>query len=301
MLNESTSNVPTEENHPEFLARCQGLINPRDLSKLRESTVAIAGVGGVGGRLAEVLARSGVGQLRLADPDIFTTSNLNRQAGATFDTLGVKKVNAIADLCSSVSPFVEITLIPTGVTPENLENFIVGADVVVDATDYTLPALGAMICSAASAKNIPVVLGVEIAFGAWHTVIGSRHALNRLFGIPHRISIDDLADGSWEIPLWRWITELPPYADLLELHRLTDGAFEAPAVAPAVELSAALLSTSVIHLLLGGKPLTKAPKINFVDAVSGTAKTYRPTKMRFLRSIVRAYWVQKVTRRPARV
>jgi tRNA A37 threonylcarbamoyladenosine dehydratase len=84
------------------LARNRGLISDVEQRRLAASTVLIAGVGGVGGRVAETMARVGIGHLIVTDPDQFAVSNLNRQAGCTRETLGRNKAVVIAELCGAV-------------------------------------------------------------------------------------------------------------------------------------------------------------------------------------------------------
>lgn len=74
------------------------------VKKLSNSVVCIFGLGGVGGNLAEALARSGVGTLYLVDNDIVSPSDLNRQVISTYDTLGLKKTEAAKLRINSIAP-----------------------------------------------------------------------------------------------------------------------------------------------------------------------------------------------------
>lgn len=74
--------------------RTVGLIGESGLKKLNNARVLLFGVGGVGGHAAEALVRAGVGSLTLADGDVFSPSNLNRQLFATEKTVGMSKVEA---------------------------------------------------------------------------------------------------------------------------------------------------------------------------------------------------------------
>lgn len=273
---------------PEHLSRSRGLFSSRELERLAASTVAIGGVGGVGGRVAEVLARSGVGALRLADPDFFSASNLNRQAGSTLANLGENKSEVVAELCRSVAPNVQVQAWPSGITPENLHQFIDGADAVVDGTDYTLPSLGLRLARSSTERGIPVALGVEIAFGAWHTVFTKPGQFERLMGLPAGIAYEELESGAAEVPLWRWVQRIPPYLDLATLEAVERGELEAPAIAPAVEISAAMLATDIVQLLLGRRPAVVAPRVHGVDVRSGSSWRARPNKTRFMLSVMRA-------------
>src|ERR1700751_233290 len=88
------------------LTRNAGFISPGQQAKLAAATVAIEGLGGVGGRIAVELTRLGVGSLRIADPDTFTVTNLNRQEGSAESTLGKSKAEVIASLCRDINPHI---------------------------------------------------------------------------------------------------------------------------------------------------------------------------------------------------
>ncbi|NLM60891.1 MAG: tRNA threonylcarbamoyladenosine dehydratase, partial [Clostridiales bacterium] len=74
-------------------SRTELLLGSEALEKLRKSSVAVFGVGGVGGFCTEALARSGVGRIAIVDKDLVSISNLNRQIIATTSTLGRPKVD----------------------------------------------------------------------------------------------------------------------------------------------------------------------------------------------------------------
>ena len=93
---------------PEWLTRTQALIGEDAISLLQKKTVAVLGLGGVGGSAAEALCRSGVGKLILVDRDTVSRSNLNRQLFATCRTIGQKKVEAATDRLLSICPDCQI-------------------------------------------------------------------------------------------------------------------------------------------------------------------------------------------------
>lgn len=263
------------------LARNRGLISETEQRLLAESTILIAGLGGVGGRTAETLARLGVGRLILADPDDFEVSNLNRQAACTTEVLGHNKASAVAALCTAVSPAIEVEVYSDGVTPENAGELVAGADVVIDGTDYTLPSLGVRLARESRARGIPVLIAVEVGFGGWYTSISpDGMTFERFFGLPRDVSLDDLDDGTIEIPLWRWVARMPPDVPLGVLSEIDAGTLDAPAVAPAVELTAAQLSTATLDLI-AGRQVVEAPRIWHLDMREGRSRTFRPRYARF--------------------
>ena len=85
-------------------ARTEILLGQQGLARLAESHVLIAGLGGVGGACAGSLCRAGIGSLTLIDFDIVETSDLNRQIIALNSTLGLKKVDVLADRLHDINP-----------------------------------------------------------------------------------------------------------------------------------------------------------------------------------------------------
>jgi tRNA A37 threonylcarbamoyladenosine dehydratase len=92
-------------------ARTEILIGAEGLARLRAAQVLIAGLGGVGGYVAEALGRAGVGRLTLLDHDTVAPSNLNRQLLALHSTLGQSKVSTMAARLRDIDPTLELTLI----------------------------------------------------------------------------------------------------------------------------------------------------------------------------------------------
>ena len=103
--------------------------------KLLESYVTIVGCGGLGGHVAEMLTRIGVGHLTLIDPDVFDEHNLNRQNFSTLDVLGEEKVQVLKRRLSSINPAVQIHPIARALDPAHDFALIEDADVIVDALD----------------------------------------------------------------------------------------------------------------------------------------------------------------------
>lgn len=110
-------------------------ISLEDQKKLADSTVAIVGCGGLGGTMAEELARLGIGRLILIDGDIFQESNLNRQLFSTEHNIGEKKVEAARKRLKSVNSEVRLTLFDKWFNEENAQTIFSGANLVLDALD----------------------------------------------------------------------------------------------------------------------------------------------------------------------
>lgn len=116
-------------NEKERLSRTEMLLGAEGMERLKKAHVAVFGVGGVGGYIVEALARSGIGELTLVDSDTVAESNLNRQIIATYDTLGMYKVEAAAKRVRSVNPECIVHERREFYLPENSRTF--------DFTEYT--------------------------------------------------------------------------------------------------------------------------------------------------------------------
>ena len=112
------------------------LLGEEGIEKLRNARVAIFGLGGVGGHVAEALARSGIGTLDLVDDDKVSLSNLNRQLLATHETVGTYKVDAAKARITAIDPEIRVVTHRTFYLPETAHLFDFSQyDYVVDAID----------------------------------------------------------------------------------------------------------------------------------------------------------------------
>lgn len=116
-------------------SRTELLIGTESLNKLKDSKVAIFGVGGVGSYVVEALARAGVGDFVLIDKDTVSISNINRQLIATHDTIGKLKVDVAKNRILSINPNATVITYPEFFMPGN--NYILDKSIsyIVDAID----------------------------------------------------------------------------------------------------------------------------------------------------------------------
>lgn len=120
----------------EQFSRTISLLGQDGLDKIKNTTVAIFGIGGVGGYVCEGLARSGVEKFYLIDNDVVSISNINRQIIATHDTIGLDKVEAMKNRILSINPKANVETYKTFFLPENSSQFDFSKfDYVVDCVD----------------------------------------------------------------------------------------------------------------------------------------------------------------------
>lgn len=97
--------------------------------------VLVVGCGGLGGHLIDMLARIGVGMLRVVDGDVFEPSNLNRQLLSEVPLLGVSKAKAAAAKVSRINPDISVEAVDSFLTEKNVRRLLLFCDVVLDGLD----------------------------------------------------------------------------------------------------------------------------------------------------------------------
>ncbi|HZK39202.1 MAG TPA: tRNA threonylcarbamoyladenosine dehydratase [Clostridia bacterium] len=139
----------------EFL-RTEQLLGKETMQKLKEATVAVFGIGGVGSFTVEALARSGVGKLVLFDGDKVDLTNINRQLIALHNTIGLKKVEVMKSRILDINPNCEVEINECFYSAQNADTFdLASYDYIVDAIDTITSKL--ILIEKAQAVGVPVI------------------------------------------------------------------------------------------------------------------------------------------------
>jgi molybdopterin/thiamine biosynthesis adenylyltransferase len=158
-----------------------GTVGLEGQAKLLRSTVAVVGLGGLGGYVTEALARMGVGRLMLVDGDVFEEHNLNRQTLSAEAKLGTEKTQAARQRVAEINSAVEVTSHAALLTRKNLPRLLKGADVVVDGLDRLPTRL--ILQDGAQTLGIPMVHGSIAGFlGQVMTIFPGDPGLHSLYG-----------------------------------------------------------------------------------------------------------------------
>ncbi len=119
-----------------WLSRTENMLGKENIVLLKNKTIMVLGVGGVGCASIEALCRCGVGKLILVDNDEFALSNLNRQKFATMETIGKDKVAVAKERIHSINPECEVIAKKMFYLPDNADElFSCDVDYVIDAID----------------------------------------------------------------------------------------------------------------------------------------------------------------------
>jgi tRNA A37 threonylcarbamoyladenosine dehydratase len=137
--------------------RTELLLGDGKVKRLARSHVLVVGLGGVGACAAEQIARAGIGKMTIADADIVTDTNINRQLPALHSTLGQSKADVMGKRLSDINPELELTIINEFLRDERTEEILSSArfDFIVDAIDTLSPKV--FLLYHAVHRQIPVI------------------------------------------------------------------------------------------------------------------------------------------------
>jgi molybdopterin/thiamine biosynthesis adenylyltransferase len=150
----------------EAFERNAGLISLEEQQILASSLVVIAGCGGVGGLHAHTCARLGIGRFRIADTDTFSIANINRQIGATVQSVGKNKAEVTADMIRSINPECRVEVVDRNICADNVGAFVMGADLVFDGVDFFALSARRQLFAAAWQAGIPALTAAPLGFSA---------------------------------------------------------------------------------------------------------------------------------------
>lgn len=254
-------------------ARNIGWLTPDEQRTLRGKTVAIAGMGGVGGVHLLTLARLGIGAFRIADFDRFDIANFNRQVGATVSTLGLEKAAVLAAMARDINPELDIQVFSQGVDASDPSNFLRGADLYIDGLDFFAFAARQATFAACAAAGIPAVTAAPLGMGS---------AL--LTFMPGKMSFDeyflwgDLPDDEKAL---RFMVGLAPAGlhrpYLVEPTAVNLAERRGPSTFMACQLCAGIAATEALKILLRrGKVLAAPHGLQFDAYRNKLVRTWRP-------------------------
>ncbi len=166
---------------PERYVRNMKTFSAQDQIRLLQSTVTVTGLGGLGGIVVEILARAGVGKLRLIDGDCFEDSNLNRQMFSCPQSQGMPKAEAAARRVMQINPSLTVEKHAVYLNAENATDLLKGSDAAVDCLDSMKTRF--LLESATKKAGIPLVSSA-VAGTAGHvtSIFPEDRGLERIYG-----------------------------------------------------------------------------------------------------------------------
>ncbi len=244
----------TKRNH--FFLKDEGQLNIKNL------TVGIAGLGGMGSNIAEYLVRLGVQNIRIADPDIIETSNINRQVIANLNSVGMKKAAASKRELLQISPDLNLSVYDDGITEENVDQFVSGCDVIVDEIDVFPIQAHYLLHQSARRYELPVYSAYVIGLGIhFYKFDGNEYRFEDFLSLKESMTPEEKFDEMVK----SFIHESPSYLQDKNMEDfrsecLNDGV---PIFGPSCLVGHSIVVTRILCDILGSKilgtPITPTP------------------------------------------
>lgn len=242
-----------------------GWVTEREQQLLRRKTVAIAGMGGVGGVHLLTLARMGIGRFHIADLDHFELANFNRQIGANMETIGRPKVAVLAEMVRAINPEIELKIFDAGITPDLVEDFLEGVDLFVDGFDFFELKIRSQVFMHARERGIPALTAAPLGLGTAFLVF-----------MPDGMSFEDyfcFRDQSEEKQYANFWMGLAPaglqQGYLVDPSRLNLPDKAGPSSMTACQLCSGVVGVEALKILLGRGKIWPAPYYQHFDVYKG--------------------------------
>jgi len=270
---DAAAQTPAIEHHREAFSRNVGWLTEAEQLELRGRTVAIAGMGGVGGIHLITLTRLGIGGFHIADLDQFERANFNRQAGARESTIGRAKVDVMAEQARDINPHLRMRCFEQGVSEDNLDAFLDGVDLYVDSLDFFCLDIRQKVFAACHERGIPAITAAPLGMGtAFLNFLPGHLSFEDYFGLAGRPKVEQYL---------RFLVGLAPrflqQGYLADPSQLDLAGRRGPSTAMGCQLCAGVAGTQAVKILLNRGKVLAAPRGLHFDAYRNRfVTTWRP-------------------------
>jgi len=229
--------------YEEMVGRNIGVLTAKEQQRLKNTCIAVAGCGGMGGLSAEQLVRLGVGHVKIADHDTFAVHNLSRQCGSTTSNVGQNKAEVLARHFKAINPHLKLDIFKEGVLPENVEQFIEGSAILIDGTDLSNMNAALSMYAAAQKNNICIVSPNAIGFGVNVFVFGPKTvSLENFLGLSRGVDV--------RMALTRLVPYVPSYIDPEIIRKAAMGEIFIPNIAMPQHFGTSIAVTEAVMMVL---------------------------------------------------
>lgn len=273
-------------------SRNLGLINEDEQAKLRNTRVAIPGMGGMGGLHCAALARMGIGKFTIADFDEFEVHNINRQYGATASTVGKDKAQVMRDIILDINPSADVKIMNVAIGPDNVGEFLEDADVVVDALDVFVIQARRLIFNKARKNGIPAFTFGPIGFSTLMAAFSPDGMDLDTFAGLH----DGMTDKEMAMAFIAAIGAQGPHLKYMDLKKINSSTGGAPSVNSACMIGAGVAATEVFCYVIGKRDPKYVPWFTQFDPYARTyTQRYRWWGAKNPMQRLRMYVLRKMT------
>lgn len=170
--------------YKEAFIRNIGLLTEEEQKNIKKFTIAIPGMGGVGGAHLIACVREGFEKFKIADMDEFELKNFNRQYGASMSSIDKKKAQLMKQKALDINPNCKIEIYDKGISSENIENFLSKVDLTLDGLDFFEVEMRRELFNKCVEKNIPLITAGPIGFGCAGLIFNNnKYNFDTYFGV----------------------------------------------------------------------------------------------------------------------
>ncbi len=264
-------------NYEMNFCRNIGIFTAEEQVTIKNTSIAIAGTGGVGGLLAERMVRLGIGKLKLSDSGSFEQSNLNRQFGSSQHTIGSHKAEVVCQYIQDINSEAVITYDNRGIhSQEEADQLVDGCHLIIDEMDYGAWKESIYLQRAARKEGVHYIFAGAMGFGALVTNFS-----------PHGITLEEYNGFEQDMDLKtievglvsqeRILPVMPSYArDAMSMEMIREiisGQRPVPTCSIGVGLASILAAQEVVNTILKRRPLVTAPEYIYVDLLDKRFET----------------------------
>ncbi|MDD3984442.1 MAG: HesA/MoeB/ThiF family protein [Methanobacterium sp.] len=232
-----------EKIYWEMINRQKEILNKKEQSNLKNSTIAVIGCGGIGGAAIEMLTRMGVSHIKIVDKDKFDITNINRQLMSSLDSVGREKTEVTKEKIHSINPLVNVETFNIELNKDNVRRILKDSKIIVDALDNLESRIITSRCA--------LELDIPFVHGAIHGTMGQITTFTK------------------KTPTYEETFKLPSYGKdlnpevLNKLKKITRSV--PPVIGPIPNIVGCIQSFEVIKMLIKRGTVITAPDILVFD------------------------------------
>ena len=271
-------------DYNEAFSRNIGWVTAEEQQVLRQTKVAIGGLGGVGGDHAIVCARLGISHFNISDLDTYDVPNFNRQAGASMLTLGLPKAEVMEQTLRNINPEAQIRNFNSGINEENIEEFLDGVSIYIDSLDIFALEIRRKVFQRCYEKGIPCITAAPMGMGtAMLVFMPGKMTFEQYFCMQETPSGASEAKKQqiFSDNIMRFVIGVSPSVQqrhyLVERSSVNFFKKKVPSTCMGISLAAGVLCTNVLKIILNRGEVICAPRGLHFDAYRNKLiKTWRP-------------------------
>ena len=240
----------------EAFSRNIGLLTQAEQDKLANATIAIPGMGGVGGVHLITMIRTGVGRFHLSDFDTYEPVNINRQYGASVPDFGRSKLEVMKKHALSINPYIEIKEFPEGINKANIDNFLDGVQVVLDGLDFFAFETRRLLFNRAREKGIHVITAGPLGFSSAMLIFSPNKGMSfdEYFNITEGMTLSDK-----QLAFFIGIAPRATHLKYVDLSRVDLDAKAGPSLNIGCQICSGMAATEAVRIILNKGRIKPVP------------------------------------------